>query len=354
MLCLSCLLLGAGAANAFGAYDPVVSGRTALRFDPQFLALLKRNRVHVHGRQGALFRDGVLSFPVTGGRFDPTTEEGTVEHGGSAVFAGPGASVPLKDLQLKTTRRSAPLAVRLGGGQLKLGRARSLSVQRDGFGDRIAVSKLALSAKVATRLSKRLHLRGAFEEGMPVGSAVTRAQPETATVEGRGRVSLDLAPGIAAKLGELHVAVNPIFPAEHPGPFTLSIFGGKLVPDLSGGTLETQGGLEFLQLGGGTVTWSDSTIDLTGAALAPEANVQPSPPYPGKLGPVAVAALSVTPGSTSADPRRRTLAITGAPASLSAAMAGIFNEAFARPLGKPDVFQAGEPLAAIAFVAETQ
>jgi hypothetical protein len=348
------LLFGAAAGEAHGAYDPVVSGRTALRFDPQFLSLLKRNGVQVRGRQGASFRRGVLSFPVTGGRFDPTTQEGTVEHGGSAVFAGGDASLPLKDLQLKTTRRSAPLAIRLGGGQLKLGRARSLAVGRDGFGDRIAVSKIALSAKVATRLSKRLHLRGVFQEGMQVGSAVTRAQPETATVEGTGRVSFDLDPGIAAKLNDLHVAVNPIFPAEHPGSFTLPIFGGKLAPDLASGRLETQGALEFLQLGGGTVTWSDSALDLDAAALIPAVEVQPAPPYPGKLGEIAVAALGLPAASRSADPRRRTLSVNGATLALSAAAAASFNEAFARPLGKADVFEAGEPLATLAFLAETQ
>jgi hypothetical protein len=350
--CLAVLLCRAGAADALGAYDPVSSGRTALRFDPQFLSVLKSNSVKVRGRQGAIFRAGVLSFPVDGGKFDPTTEGGTVEHGGAAAFATPAASVPLKDLQLKTTRRSAPLAARLGGGQLKLGRARSSSVQRDGFGDRITVSKLALSAKAATRLSKRLHLRGAFQEGMSIGSAVTRVQPETVAIEGKGRVSFDLDPGIAAKLNELHVAVNPIFPAEHPGSFTLAIFGGKLAPDLSSGRLETQGGLEFLQLGGGAVTWSDAAFDLSAGALVPAVQVQPSPPYPGKLGEVPVAALGLPPGSTSTDPPRRTLSISGATLALSSAAAATFNEAFARPQERDDVFAAGDALGRVAVVAQ--
>jgi hypothetical protein len=35
-------------------------------------------------------------------------------------------------------------------------------------------------------------------------------------------------------------------------------------------------------------------------------------------------------------------------------LAAAFNEAFAKPIGKPDVFHAGEPLGTISFTAQAQ
>ncbi|HEX5592943.1 MAG TPA: hypothetical protein VFX35_06315 [Solirubrobacterales bacterium] len=55
------------------------------------------------------------------------------------------------------------------------------------------------------------------------------------TVLGSDRTSLELDPAFTAKLDQLYVAVNPIFPAEHPGTFTFAIFGGRISPDLTGG-----------------------------------------------------------------------------------------------------------------------
>jgi hypothetical protein len=52
-------------------------------------------------------------------------------------------------------------------------------------------------------------------------------------------------PAFVNKLNSLFVAVNPIFPAEHPGSFDLPIFGGTISPDGSLGRVETKGSLEI-------------------------------------------------------------------------------------------------------------
>ncbi len=355
LLVVLAVWLGLAATPAARAsYDPLGSGTTVLKLDRSFRDLLQKHGVKVATREGARFKAGALRFPVSGGRFDPTSEKGTVEHGGTVLLEGGGPPVSLKGLQLKTTRRSSPLVAKLGGGQLKLGRPQRLTVARRGFGDEVAVSSIRLTAKFATRLSKRLRLRGVFKEGMILGSSVTRVDPATVTVVARGKATLELDPTMAAKLAGLFVAVNPIFPAERPGPFTLPIFGGNLAPNLGTGFLQLQGALELTQLGGGQVVWAEPVLDLDTSAFRPEVEVKPSPPYAGKAGPLAVAALGLPAGSTAADPARRTLSVTGGTLALTDTTAALLNEVFAKPQDRENVFEAGEVLGRISFVAETQ
>lgn len=354
LACLTALVVLATPSAAEATYDPLGSGVTVLKLDKGFRALLRDHGVELSGREGATSKGGALRFPVSGGKFDPANKKGTVEHGGTVLFERAGRALSLKKLQLKTTRPSSPIVAKLGGGQLKLGPAGRLVVTHPGFTDEVTVSKLRLTSKFATRLSKRLRLRGVFTQGMLVGTAVTRANPATVAVLGKGRAEFEFDPGMAAKLNELHVAVNPIFPAEHPGAFTLPIFSGKLAPDSSTGFLQLQGAMELLQLGGGQVIWHDPVLDLDGKALSPEVEVKPSPPYVGKAGQLAVATLDLGAGTTAANPGTRTLTVTGAALTLPDATAALFNEAFAKPQGKEKVFAPGEPLGRISFLAETQ
>jgi hypothetical protein len=339
---------------ARASYDPVAGGATVLRFDGSFIQLLRAHGVRISTREGASFTNGSLRFPVSAGKFDPRTKKGTVEHEGTALFRRAGRTLALKGLQLKTTRRSSPLVARLGGGQLKLGPAKQMKIAREGFGERVSVAQMRLTAKFATRLSKRLGLRGVFEEGLPIGSATTRAEPASVTVLPRGGAQLELEPAMAAKLDDLHVAVNPIFPAERPGLFTVPIFSGKLALDFSAGFLQLQGGIEFIQLSGGQVIWRESRIDLDSQTLSPEVEVQPSPPYAGKAGLSSVAALHLDSGALVADPRSRTLTVTAATLTLPGATAALFNEIFAKNQGKQGSFSEGEILGRISFVAESQ
>jgi len=354
LACLAVLwaLMVPPAAEA--TYDPLGSGVTVLELDQGFRALLRDHGVEVTTREGVAFKGGALRFPVSGGKFDPTKKKGTVESGGVVLFERAGHSLSLKKVQLKTSRPSSPIVAKLGGGQLKLGPARRLVVSRRGFADEVAISGLRLSSKFATRLSKRLRLRGVFKQGMLVGKAVTRAVPATVSVLGEGRAQFELDPVMAAKLHELHVAINPIFPAERPGPFSLPIFGGKIGLDFGAGFVQLQGAIEFIQLGGGQVIWGDPVFDLDGAALSPEVEVKPSPPYAGKAGRQAVAVLDLGTGSTAADPGSRTLAVNGGALTLSDFTAALFDELFARPQGKEGVFAAGDPLGRISLLVETQ
>ena len=347
---LLALLVAAPAAGA--AYDPVGSGTTKLVLDPSFLSLLKREGVKLTATPPAKLSGGTVSFPLIAGKLDPLRGAGVLESEGALVFKAGPRSVPIKAPQLKTTQRRAPLAAKVGGSQLKLARARRLTVTRAGFGTKVSAAGLTLSAKLATRLAKKLDRKGAFKEGQPLGRALSRAELETVRVLPAGRATLALDPGFQAKLGSLFVAVNPIFPAERPGEFTLPIAGGEIAPDGGGGRLETEGALELLQQGGGQAFWEAPALELTDHALSAEVELRPAPPYPGKLGRVGLAALSVP--AVRSDPAERTVALAGASLGLDAATAQSLEELFAKPQGKAGVFSAGEALGTVSLVAQGQ
>lgn len=348
------LLIFAPLAGA--TYNPLsaTSGQTRLTLAKPFLSLLKANNVKLIGKEGAALKNGVVSFPVSGGKFDPTTSNGFVEHAGALYFKAGARKVPLTSLQLKTTQKHAPFSAKFGGGQLKMASAKSIAVTREGFADKVRVQTLALSAKVATRLGKKLRLKGVFKAGQLLGSTLTIANPQTVAVAESGRAGFSFDPGTAAKLQSLFVAINPIFPAEHPGPFTLPIFTGTISPTATEGTIQTLGAIELIQIGGGQVFLREAWAELGPGAYSPELELTPSPPYGGKLGRVPVGTLSLAGAAISSDPAARTVGVTNAAVSMGANLAAAFNDAFAKPIGKPDVFHAGEPLGSVSFVAVAQ
>jgi hypothetical protein len=338
------------APTAKATYEPLGSGQTKLTLDKSFLAFAKDNGVKLAAVAPAKLKAGTVSFPVVAGKLDPTNSKGTLEHEGALVFKAHGKSVPIKSWQLKTTQKGAPFSAKVGGSQLKLATAKSLKVTRAGFASKVKVTELAISAKLATRLGKKLGLRDAFKAGIALGATQSSANPTTISLQAIGKAELILDPVISQKLASLFVAVNPIFPAERPGAFTLPIFGGTLAPDASSGTIETEGSLELLQLGGGQVFFAESWLDLSAKSFSSEETLLPSPPYGGKLGRLAIAELSLAGAAIAATPGARTVSVQGGSLILSAATAQAFEEVFAQPQGKSGVFAGGEVLGRVSFV----
>ncbi len=213
---------------------------------------------------------------------------------------------------------------------------------------------MKLSAKVAVRLNKKLHLGDAFAAGQLIGSIRSETQPRTVAILATGRAVLTPNPETFAKLHELHVAINPIFPAElAPGGFFTfpMIPEGAIAPDASTGVLRTGGSMELLQLGGGQIFWHQPWFDLGARVTLAEVDVEPAPPYPGKLGQVGVLDQDASGATVSSQPAARTIAVAGAVLRLQAQSAAHFNLAFAN--GKP-IFKAGDLFGTLTFTAQGQ
>jgi hypothetical protein len=333
LLCVaacSALLAGSLPGAAAVEYDPVASGTTTVTVAASFSRLLGSHHVSIEGRAGAKVRGRKILLPATGGEFEPLTGKGTVENEGTIVFVAGKQEVPLRAVSFKA--KPSPFYAKVGGGQLKVAKAKSLTFNREGFGIGFTAAGLRLSAKVAIRLDKKLRLGKAIQAGQQLGTMVSRVTPSTVHLLARNRVSLALDAGFAAKLNKLFVSVNPIAPAElGPGP-TLSFPiepESALAPTGSSGLIKTGGAVELLQLGNAQIFWREIWLEPSLAMLAP--------------------VFSLLGGQLSADPTARTISVDGQRATLTAATAEQLNSSFAD--GKP-TFAAGETVGVLSLIAQ--
>ena len=336
--------------SARASFDPLGSGTTKLTLDKGFARLLAAHGVKLSATAPATRHGRSFALPVSGGALDPVEQKGEIKQVGALVFQRGARRVPLREIVVKT--KPEPLIAKVGGGQLKFASAGKRQFARAGFGSTFTARPLRLSAKLATRLAKKLRLHGVFTSGQLLGTLRSSAQPATVAILPIGRATLTPDPAFIAKLDSLFISLNPIAPAERsPGPiFSLPIIaGGALAPDAGVGTLRSGGSLEFLQLGAGQIFWHELWFDPGTHQVLAEADIEPTPTFPGKLGQVPVLALGT--GGVASDPVARTIAISGAPLTLTAATAAYFNQAFAS--GK-EAFAPGELLGTASFSAQTQ
>jgi hypothetical protein len=347
---LTSVALLAVATTAHASSDPLGSGTTKLTLDKGFARLLAAHGVELTATAPANRRDRAYTLPVSGGALDPAEEKGEIQQQGTLIFRRGARRVPLREIVVKT--KPEPLIAKVGGGQLKLASTTKRRFARAGFGSSFTASGLRLSAKLATRLAKKLRLHGVFAGGQRLGTLRSSAQPVTVAILSTGRATFAPDPAFLAKLDQLFISLNPIAPAERsPGPiFSVPIIGGgALAPDASAGTLRSGGSLEFLQLGAGQIFWHELWLDPGTHQVLAEADIEPTPTLPGKLGQVPVLTLGA--GTLASNPSARTIAISAAPLTLTATTAAYFNQTFAT--GK-EAFAPGELLGTVSFSAQTQ
>lgn len=347
---LATAILPCASAGA-DAYDPIASGQTTIAFARPFLSTLAAHGAKIEVKAGAKRKGAKAVLPAAGGEFDPALGAGTVESEGTIVFVAGKRRVPFRRIVFKAKR--SPLFAKVGGSQLKIASGATLHPTRAGFGERFLAGRLRLTAKVASRLNKKLRLGQALSAGTPLGAVEATVQPATVHLIPQGRLSLALDPAFAAKLNELFVSLNPIAPAElAPGP-TLSFPVGlesTLAPDAAAGVVKLGGAVELLQLGNAQVFWREVWLEPGAASLAAEADIEPSPPQVGKQpqGPL----LSLPPGaSVTADPSSRTIGISGQNATLTAATAESLNAAFAPG---SSTFAAGETIGTLSLASQAE
>ncbi|HEX3733538.1 MAG TPA: hypothetical protein VHU86_00135 [Solirubrobacterales bacterium] len=333
--------------------DPLGSGTTRLAFEKSFLAFLRRDKVKLSTTSPAALKGKVASFPVSGGLIDPTIGRGTIETEGSIVFANARGRIPLRAITVKTDH--SPLIAKVGGSQLKLATSAKIASKREGFGSGFQAKQLKLTAKVATRLNKKLRPRVPFAAGQAIGSTASATQPQTVTVLAQNKATIAFDPAFVSKLLALPVpvALNPVFPAEHEGAsFTFPIIvGSAIAPDASQGTIRTGGEVELLALGAGQIFWHEQWLAPDDGVDLAEVNLQPAPPFGGKQAQAPLFSLSMAGAQVASDPVARTVAISGTSLALEPAAAAQMNELFAQ--GKA-VFAASEAIGSFSVTAQGQ
>ncbi len=342
--CLAALFSSLPSAQAKN--DPLGSGKTKLTLDKSFLSFLSNNDLKLRAKGGAKRQGKAISLAVVGGTMDLAEGRGEIQQEGTLLFEGAKGKVPFRDITVKT--KKTPLIAKVGGSQLKVAQAKSIASNRAGFGSTFKATTLTLTAKAATRLNKKLRPEVPFAQGQLLGSLSSNAQPALITIEDQGRVTLAFDSAFVSKLEGRFVSLNPIFPAEHQGSvFTMPISaGGALAPDGSQGTLRSGGAIELLQLHGAQLFWHEIWLDLGAHQGNTEAELLPSPPYPGKGARAAI--FDLAPSAVASDPKARTISVSAAPLTLNAAGAQELNEAFGEGKG---LFAVGELVGAVSFGA---
>jgi hypothetical protein len=342
LACLAAVL----APAAWATNDPLGGGTTKLILDKRFGAFLKADGIKLTAKAPAKRHGSTYVLAVTGGSLDPSVGRGEIETEGVLAFIGERGKLPLREIAVKTTH--SPLIAKLGGSQLKIATSSRTSFKRSGFAGAFSTAKLKLSEKAATRLNKKLRPKVPFTANQPLGTLVASPLPRLVAIKEGASATLAFDPAFLAKLEGLFVSVNPIHPAEHSGPsFSFPLTpGGQLSPQGTEGTLRTGGAIEMLQLGGGQLFWQEPWLDLAAHSLSAEAELEPTPAFPGKVGRTAV--LSAAPGAFGADPKARSLSGSGIALALSPSGAAELNQAFAQGQG---AFGAGEAVGAFSFAA---
>lgn len=347
-LCLAlCLWL---CPHSQAAYDPLGGGTVKLGLDKRFASFLKKDGIKLALAAGAKRTGGSYVLPISAGNLDPTLGKGQIAAAGTLIFQRGKKRVPLRKIRIQT--KAAPLVAKVGGNQLKVAQGAKLSFKRVGFDSTLTASHLLLSEKLITRLNKKLRPQVPLKAGQLLGTIVSDAVPRLVTIEDRGKATLLFDPAFLQKLDQRFVSLNPVFPAEHVGStFSLPIaLGGSLSPQGTEGTLRTAGAIELLQLGGGQLFWQEQWADLGLKLDTAEADLEPTPAFPGKLGRLGV--FQVAGGAFSAGPAQRTLSLQGAQLSLTPEAADSLNKAFAQ--GEAPAFGAGEAVGSFSAIAQGQ
>jgi hypothetical protein len=342
-------LLLAVPSQARAVYDPVGSGTVKLRFDAGFVNFLRSNGIELEATKPARLAGRTLSLPVIGGTVDPTVGKGRADVDGAFLLRSERKRIRFRRVSVRT--KHSPLIARVGGGQLKVATASKVSSAREGFDTTIGTSLLRLSSKVATRLNKKLRPPDPFFPGQAIGTVRARVVPLTTTILERERIALQLDPVFVSKLNELFVSVNPIFPTERSGGIISSPILATSALSLSGdlGTVKAAGDIEFLQLhSNGQIFIHEPWLDFGTHIQSTELNLQPSPPFQGKLGRVPAFSLGV--GSIVPDPASRSIAV-GSQLTLSPETATAFNQVFGEGT---QPFAAGDTVGSLAFTAFAQ
>lgn len=254
----------AAAPSAAGATVPVEDGQTNLHLNAATAKALSDLGVSV-APVGPARADGLrVSFPIDGGRIDPETAAGTIDHEGGLAFTSGRATVRVTDFTVRTNVSKPYLAARVGNGRIRLLNLdlSDAAVIRRGPG---RVGTWAVRVRSTLTAQAAAALNAAFGSsltgGIAIGRVDLRAFPAEVRFDG-GATTLALDPGTAAALSGLGVTPSVIPPATAgPKGLAFPVTGGDLATGELLGKIRHSGGIA-LTAGTTRVELENFVIDL--------------------------------------------------------------------------------------------
>ncbi|MGH2981739.1 MAG: hypothetical protein ACRDKV_06830 [Solirubrobacterales bacterium] len=174
---------------AFGAGDPIASGKVSFKVPNGFKKKLKRNRVRMKPKNFRIRPSASNLDPVAGG--------GRIKLKGKMKFRGHGKKLVIRRLEIKYGDDGGNIKGRTGGRRFKLFRIRSnpggAETTRVGFGARVTDIHARMTWRLAKRINRKLNLNSLFG-GQRVAKLTISEQPETVQVNS-GFVFVDIPVG---------------------------------------------------------------------------------------------------------------------------------------------------------------
>jgi hypothetical protein len=342
------LILVLAPPSGVASAEPVVKGKTRLILDRTLATALRRADVQLSKLRQAKVQGRTISLPVTGGEVDVSSGAGSIEQEGGFRLAAGRRSASITALRLDTARRT--LWGQVEGRSTKIASFAGYTVARVGFGDEITVTNLRLRPAVAMQLDAELGKPRLFSSAARFASLSCSFKPQFNSLA-KGTMQITLDPGTLAELKTATVTPLPfeaLTIATEPPTYAASLIGGVVYPDLRGGSAVAQAGLRLQGEAPKTVvSWLGLSISLESNKLFADASLgSGAGNSPRGVGPIA--ALDLSGATARVDPRKRTVTITGARATLEASAAALLNEAFAKAPGQ-QLLAAGDPLGEISL-----
>lgn len=370
--CMALAAVLAPAAPAAAAPEPVIGGSTKLTLElPKGI---KASAIAPATADGA-----TITFPNAGGKLEPASGAGTVDVAGGIKFKGKGGRLsfqatkagygPNGSLRGLVGSKSVDLATVTGGAAT----TQASSVDVSGGNVLLtAEGAKALSKKLAKKKrKKRAAASGSkpFKTGARLGALSTTAPFATVQVLAQGEMELVPDIGTALKFASKGVSpltgVVPVAPATSPmiGEFFFPITGGRLLPDLTGGQIETGGGLRITKTDnvnascdaarpvGTFVRQIDLIADLTRRSL--RATVDGSAGFVGAG--TDTATLDLSGATSNVNPSTGAFSISDVGVVITGVSAATLNTAFGSAAqGCGNDFAGGDPLGTISVTGQVR
>jgi hypothetical protein len=363
---------------ASAASHPLASGATTITFGKGVVAKLAKNGVKLLGLSPGAMNGTAIVLPIDSGALDPTTGQGSFEHGGGFKFKRGKKTASITSLVLDTSSHS--LSGKVAGKPMKFASVEDLTSTRNGFGANLSLPKLKLTGAAATQLNKKLSIRlkakgkkkskragagkkpptGIFKGGQVIGGASSVTQPASLGLVAGGRATLfpgeKTEPFLTAELFP-HPIAPASEPEELPPPLFFPIGSGTIALDATAGTIQLEGGVQFVhkpepevEVG---VTFSSITIDLAAKTMMADISVdstdQEKAPTPGKLGRKLMARLDPSQVKITPDPAAHKVTFENIESSIPAELASVLNFA-----SSSEVFNEGVSIGTFSAVFQTE
>ena len=298
---------------------PLAGGDTRLHLNTATAGVLADNGVAVAPIGPATARGTRVTFPITGGRINPTNGAGTVLHSGGLSFSAGGTTVRLRNFSVDT--RTGALTAQVGSSRVRiidLDTSKAAVIRR-GTGRAetwIVRVQAELSSTGAAALNAAFDT-DLFAKGIPLGRVDVLTEPGQYLLRG-GDTSLSLAPATAAALQGLGVTVGNVPPAaaNTAGALEFPVTGQRIRANNFVGRISHSGGIS---LTAGTTTVELTSFDIT---------VDASPDLPALLGGSRTEILGLDLANSKTGVSNRQAVVTNVKASLTAGAATALNQAF--------------------------